>query len=86
MSEEGAPAGAEARGGEGGGETGGETRDPPTAPGAGTAFGPRPLVLPETFDGTGNWSDWCFHLQNVASVNGWNEAQKLQWLRVRVTG
>ena len=46
----------------------------------------RPLVLPETFDGTGNWTDWCFHFENVAAVNGWDEAQKLQWLRVRVTG
>ena len=46
----------------------------------------RPLVLPETFDGTGNWTDWCFHFENVAAVNGWDDAKKLQWLRVRVTG
>ena len=46
----------------------------------------RPLVLPETFDGTGSWSDWCFHFENVASVNGWDSAQGLKWLRVRVTG
>ena len=46
----------------------------------------RPLVLPETFDGTGSWSEWCFHFENVAAVNGWDGAQKLQWLRVRVTG
>ena len=46
----------------------------------------RPLVLPETFDGTGSWSDWCFHFENVATMNGWDSAQKLQWLRVRVTG
>ena len=32
--------------------------------------GARPLVLPETFDGTGSWD------------NG----QKLKWLRVRMTG
>ena len=81
MSEEGAPAGAEARGGEVAViYTGGETRDHPTAPGAGTAFGPRPQVQPETYDGTGNWSDWCFNFENVAAVNGWNGAQKLQWL------
>jgi len=46
----------------------------------------RPLVLPETFDGTGSWSEWCFHFENVATVNCWDDAQKLQWLRVRVTG
>ena len=50
------------------------------------AGGARPLVLPEVFDGTGSWTDWCFHFDNVAAVNGWSEAQKLQWLRVRVTG
>ena len=46
----------------------------------------RQLVLPETFDGTGSWSEWCYHFENVAAVNGWDGAQKLQWLRVRVTG
>ena len=45
-----------------------------------------PLVIPEIFDGTGSWSDWSFHFENVAAVNGWNDAQNLQWLRVRVTG
>ena len=40
----------------------------------------RPLVLPETFDGTGSWSEWCYHFENVAAVNGWDGAQKLQWL------
>ena len=63
-------------------------RDGAALPTAGTAagLGARPLVLPETFDGTGSWSDWCFHFENVAAVNGWSDAQKLQWLRVRVTG
>ena len=46
----------------------------------------RPLVLPETFDGSSSWTDWCFHFENVASVNGWDDAQKLKWLRVRMTG
>ena len=44
----------------------------------------RPLVLPETFDGTGNWREWFFHFENV---NGWDDARKLKWLRrVRLTG
>jgi hypothetical protein len=42
-------------------------------------------VFPETFDGTGSWRDWCFHFENVATVNGWDDTQKLQWLRVRIT-
>ena len=46
----------------------------------------RPLVIPEIFDVTGSWSDWSFHFENVAVLNGWNDAQKLQWLQVRVTG
>ena len=50
------------------------------------AAGARPLVLPETFDGTGSWSDWCFHFEDVAAVNWWDGTQKLQWLRVHVTG
>jgi len=49
-------------------------------------MGVRPLVLPETFDGTGSWTDWCFHFENVSAVNGWDDTQKLRWLRVRVTG
>ena len=46
----------------------------------------KPLVLPETFDGTQDWGEWCFHFENVAAVNGWDAAQKLKWLRVRLTG
>ena len=56
--------------------TGGGGSGPPTSGlaherGTGTI---RPLVLPETFDGTGSWSDWCFHFENVATVNGWGSA------------
>ena len=46
----------------------------------------RPVVLPETFNGTDNWSEWIFHFENVASVNGWDNTLKLKWLRVRLTG
>lgn len=45
----------------------------------------RPLVLPKTFDGTSSFSDWCFHFDNVAAVNGWDNVQKLKWLRVCMT-
>ena len=46
----------------------------------------KPVVLPETHDGTQSWDEWDFHFQNVATVNGWDDTQKLRWLRVRPTG
>lgn len=46
----------------------------------------KPLVLPETFDGTQGWDEWYFHFENVAAVNWWDDTQKLKWLRVRLTG
>ena len=52
----------------------------------GGAHAARPVVLPETFDGTKNWDEWFFHFKNMAVVNGWCDADKLKWLRVRVTG
>ena len=62
-------------------------RDMPTSGGErGPAGATRPLVLPEPYDGSGSWSEWSFHFENVAAVNNWDDAQKLRWLRVRVTG
>ena len=58
-------------------------------PGAGGAHIPnpaRPVVLPETFDGSKDWNEWVFHFESVATVNGWTDEDKLRWLRVRVTG
>ena len=46
----------------------------------------RPLVLPEVYSGETSWEEWAFHFENVAAVNEWSAAQKLQWLRVRLTG
>ena len=48
----------------------------------------RPLVLQETFNGeTGNWDEWIDHFESVTAVNGWETgADKLKWLRVRLTG
>ena len=37
----------------------------------------RPLVLLETFDGTGSWDEWVFHFESVSAVNGWNDTENL---------
>ena len=52
------------------------------APGRGvapTTSASKPVVMPETFDGTKSW-EWEFHFDNVAAVNGWDDAQMLAWL------
>ena len=46
----------------------------------------KPLVLPDVFTGDKNWEEWIDHFDSVATVNGWDDAAKLQWLRVRMTG
>ena len=43
-------------------------------------------MLPEAYSGETSWEDWAFHFGNVAAVNSWTAAQKLQWLKVRLTG
>ena len=50
---------------------------------------PRPLVLPDPFDGLNEsirWEQWIYHFGSVAAVNAWTDAEKLQWLQVRLTG
>ena len=47
----------------------------------------KPVVLPETFQGTASWEDWIEHFERVAAVNEWtSNASKLKWLKVRLTG
>ena len=46
----------------------------------------KPVVLPEPFNGETSWEDWRLHFEDVAAVNEWTAAQKLKWLRVRLTG
>ena len=46
----------------------------------------RPLVLPEPFMGESSWEQWNYHFENVAAVNSWDNASKLKWLKVHLTG
>ena len=46
----------------------------------------RPLITPDAFSGNSNWDEWIEHFESSALVNGWDDATKLLWLRVRLTG
>ena len=46
----------------------------------------KPLVLPDSYDGSKSWDDWISHFENVADVNEWNDANKLKWVKVRLVG
>ena len=46
----------------------------------------KPAVLPELYTGDKSWDDWIDHFDSVATVNEWDNAAKLKWLRVRLTG
>ena len=45
----------------------------------------RPLVLPETFSGEGEWSLWICHFESIAAVNEWTGDKKLLWLKAILT-
>ena len=51
---------------------------PDAGAGAHAVSAARPVVLPETLDGTKNWDEWFFHFENVAAVNGWDDADKAE--------
>ena len=46
----------------------------------------RPVVLPESFGGEGSWTEWHDHFTTVATINGWEDNNKILWLRVKLTG
>ena len=46
----------------------------------------RPVVLPDSFSGETSWDQWIYHIDCVAEVNEWTDAQKVKWLKVRLTG
>ena len=46
----------------------------------------RPLVSPDAFSGATSWTDWIEHFEAVAVLNDWDDAAKLRWLPVRLSG
>ena len=44
-----------------------ENGNPPAEVGRQTIT--RPLVLPEKFDGTGNFEEWISHFESIAALN-----------------
>lgn len=47
----------------------------------------RPVFMPETFTGTGReWSDWVAQFEVAAEVNGWDDALKMKFLSLLLSG
>ena len=46
----------------------------------------KPVVLPDQYNGEGSWDEWVDHFQSIAALNEWEDAKKLLWLKVRLTG
>ena len=47
---------------------------------------PKLVILPETFMGKANWDEWAVHFGHCVDINGWDNAAKLRFLRVRFDG
>jgi len=46
----------------------------------------RPVITPDAFNGDLSWDEWIGHFESVARVNDWDDATRLLWLEVRMTG
>ena len=40
------------------------------------------MITPEHFSGEQSWEDWIDQFKSIALINGWNDEQKLIWLKV----
>jgi len=54
--------------------------------GAGIKPSERPVITPEVYSGEQPWEDWIDQFESVAAINGWDEGQKLIWLKIHLTG
>ena len=43
-----------------------------------------PLILPDTFNGEGDFDEWISRFEDVADLNKWSDTDKLRWLKVRL--
>ena len=46
----------------------------------------RPLIKPERYDGSEDWSTYIQHFEWCADLNGWTDQEKAKFLTVSVTG
>ena len=46
----------------------------------------RPAVMPESYDGTGDWGEYQQYFEQCGLVNGWQDPVKAQFLSVRLRG
>ena len=46
----------------------------------------KPLIVPETYKEGEGWDEWIARFENVATVNGWEAADKLNWIKVCLAG
>ena len=46
----------------------------------------KPLVMPETYDGTTSWLDYKAHFEACALVNEWSDSEMMTFLRTRLSG
>ena len=46
----------------------------------------RPVIVPEYFSGEEPYEDWADQFEAIAEINGWDDDQKLKWLKVRLKG
>jgi len=46
----------------------------------------KPLIIPEAYQRGDRWDDWITEFENVATVNDWDAAAKLNWIKVCLAG